>query len=78
MFSKGSTPDLRAAKNVVIVNDVYSEGKTAAAVVQELWGWGLDRSASISLAVALRVMPSQPAHKFDLGEVLKPVSVSAE
>ena len=72
MFPRGTTPDLREAKNVVIVDDVYSGGKTVAAVVQKLWGWGLDRNAMISVAVALRVMPYQPPRKFDLSEVLKP------
>jgi hypothetical protein len=69
MSPKGNTPDLRSAKNIVIIDDVYSEGKTAAAVAQKLREWGLDRSASISVAVALRVIPSPPARKFDLSDV---------
>ena len=78
MFSKENIPDLSAAKNVVIVDDVYSKGKTAAAVVQKLWEWGLDRSASISVAVALRVMSSEPAQKFDPGEALKTIRSSEQ
>jgi hypothetical protein len=56
----------------------YSEGKTAAAVVQELWEWGLDRSAAVSVEVALRVMPSQAAPKYDFSKVLKTMRSSEQ
>lgn len=78
MFPIGSAPDLRTAKRIVIIDDVFSEGKTAAAVVQKLWELGLDRNVSISVVVALRVMPNQATPKYNFSEVLKTIRSSEQ
>ena len=70
MFPDASSADLSRIQRVLLIDDVFSEGKTAAAVMQRLWQLGLDSSASISVAVALRVAASAPAKRPDLSEVL--------
>lgn len=72
IFPKSSPMDLNNVRKVLIVDDVFNDGKTAAAVTHKLWEWGLDRNAAFCVAVALRVMPSQPTRKINLIEVLKP------
>jgi ATP-dependent helicase YprA (DUF1998 family) len=63
-------PKLDQAKSVLIVDDVFADGDTAAAVVQKLWEGGLNRQASILLAVPLRVMQSECETKYDFNGVL--------
>ncbi len=70
MFPKAFSADLKKIQRVLLIDDVFNEGKTAAAVMQRLWALGLNCSASISIAVALRVAASPPAKRPDFSEVL--------
>lgn len=64
-------PKLDQAKSVLIVDDIFNDGDTAAAVLHKLWAGGLNRRASILVAVPLRVMPSETRTKYDLSGVLE-------
>lgn len=48
----------RECGRVVIVDDVYATGVTAAVMVEILWAKGLPKTAEIALACPLRVPPS--------------------
>ena len=63
-------PQLHQAKRVLIVDDIFNDGDTAAAVLHKLWAGGLNRRASILVAVPLRVMPSETQTKYDFSGVL--------
>jgi hypothetical protein len=64
-------PKLDQAKSVLIVDDIFNDGDTAAAVLHTLWAGGLNRRASILVAVPLRVMPSETQPKYDFSGVLE-------
>jgi len=63
-------PHLDQTKNVLIVDDIFNGGDTAAAVLHKLWAAGLNRRTSILVAVPLRVMPSETQMKYDVSDVL--------
>ena len=70
MSPRTPLPRLDRVGNALIVDDLFNDGDTAAAVVHKLWAGGLNRDASIHVAVPLRVMPSEPQTKYDFRGVL--------
>lgn len=61
--------DLSVFRNVLIVDDVLAVGNTVTAIIHKLQLSGLNTGAKISLAVALRVIPSPPRIKIDLAKI---------
>ena len=64
-----STLNLSTFDSVLIVDDVLAVGNTAASIIRKLQQAGLNPNAKITLAVALRVMPSPPSKKISLAEI---------
>lgn len=64
-----STLNLSTFDSVLIVDDVLAVGNTAASIIRKLQQAGLNPNAKITLAVALRVMPSPPKKKIDWAEI---------
>lgn len=57
-------PGLAQATRVLIVDDLYSTGTMAAAIIHRLHGYGLDPAVPFDLACPLRI-PPQPGGSFD-------------
>jgi hypothetical protein len=64
-------PSLDIVRRVLIVDDVYAEGKTAVAIIRCLRLHGLTETALIAVATVLRVFPSQPAAPKNWLDMLK-------
>jgi len=60
--------DVSRYNHLLIVDDVFAGGKTAAAMVRHLRRIGLAEHAQITVAVPLRVMPSKP--KIDYWKII--------
>ena len=77
MFAAQPLPRLGEVRQVMVIDDVYADGKTAAAVVRKLWAHGLSPEALVSVAVVLRVLPSKPCPKRDWLKIVKESSEGA-
>jgi hypothetical protein len=49
-------PPLDRSSSVLIVDDVFNDGTTVAAVLGKLWASGLSRHSTIAIAVPLRII----------------------
>ncbi len=59
-------PDVSRCNSALLVDDVFANGKTTAAMIRHLHQIGLSEQAQITIAVPLRVIPSKPKSKVDL------------
>lgn len=66
--SKGSYKGIPAPKcqRIIIVDDVYASGVTAAVIVEKLWGLGVPKTAEITIACPLRVPLQMQGQKLEV------------
>lgn len=57
MGPEADLPALVGVRRLLIIDDVFASGKTAAAIVQKLRTHGLSTEAHVTIAVALRAIP---------------------
>jgi hypothetical protein len=77
MFPTQPLPKLDGVRQGLIIDDVYGDGKTAAAVIRKLRANSLAEPALVSVATVLRALPTKPKPRKNWLRIAKQSSAEA-